>query len=174
MAYDTARAGGLGPLRLQAKGHKRVMARVIPTETGALESIDDLRRQFDAPAQFCDLDQLGIRSDPAGELGAGPAAQYIRVLQGGPDIAWGLQGYSFSQLPLSLHSAYPAARPMAKVARILCSGDAAGLLAKDHPASGVLALSTADLAVQITRSKPVRAAEDPAGLKLRVSGSVSG
>ena len=60
MEYDTERAGGLEPLRLLPKGNKRVMAGFITTKTPELESIDDIRRQFDAASKFVDMDQLGI------------------------------------------------------------------------------------------------------------------
>lgn len=60
MEYDTERAGGLEPLRLLPKGNKRVLAGFITTKTGELETIDALRRQFDAASQYADLDQLGI------------------------------------------------------------------------------------------------------------------
>lgn len=60
MEYDTARAGGLEPLRLLAKGRQRVMPGFITTKTGEMETIDDLRRKFDEAAKFADLDQLGI------------------------------------------------------------------------------------------------------------------
>jgi methionine synthase II (cobalamin-independent) len=60
MEYDSDRAGGLEPLRFLAKGHQRVMAGFITTKSGELETLDDLRRKFDAAAQYADLDQLGI------------------------------------------------------------------------------------------------------------------
>ena len=60
LEYDSDRAGGLEPLRLLAKGKQRVYPGFITTKTGALETIDMLRRQIDKAAQFCDLDQLGI------------------------------------------------------------------------------------------------------------------
>lgn len=60
MEYDTDRAGGLEPLRLLPKGKQRVYPGFITTKTGALESLDMLRRQFDKAAQFADMDQLGI------------------------------------------------------------------------------------------------------------------
>ncbi len=60
MEYDTERAGGLEPLRLLPKSKKRVMPGFITTKQGALESVDDLRRQFDEAAKFADIDQLGI------------------------------------------------------------------------------------------------------------------
>jgi 5-methyltetrahydropteroyltriglutamate--homocysteine methyltransferase len=60
MEYDTERAGGLEPLSLLQKGKQRVYPGFITTKTGALESLDMLRRQFDKAAQYVDLDQLGL------------------------------------------------------------------------------------------------------------------
>jgi len=60
MEYDTDRAGGLEPLRLLPKGHKRVLPGFITTKTAELEDIDDLRRKFEAASKFVSLDQLGI------------------------------------------------------------------------------------------------------------------
>lgn len=117
---------------------------------------------------------LEIRTYPAGELGAGPAEQYVRALQGVADIVWGLQGYTSSQFPLSMLTEYPAALPDDQSgADFLWNGYEAGILAKEYPATDVLALWTAEPAVLITRTKPVRRPEDLAGLKLRVSGAVS-
>ena len=60
MEYDTARAGGLEPLRLLPKGNKRVLPGFITTKTGKLESIDELKRRFDEASKYADIDQLGI------------------------------------------------------------------------------------------------------------------
>ena len=60
MEYDNDRSGGLEPLRLLAKGKQRVYPGFITTKTGALESLDMLRREFDKASQYVDLDQLGI------------------------------------------------------------------------------------------------------------------
>lgn len=60
MEYDTERAGGLEPLRLLPKGKKRVHPGFITTKSPELESLDDLKRKFDAASQYCDIDQLGI------------------------------------------------------------------------------------------------------------------
>lgn len=60
MEYDSERAGGLEPLRLLPPGRKRVMPGFITTKSGALESVDDLRRKFDEASGYVDLDQLGI------------------------------------------------------------------------------------------------------------------
>ncbi len=59
MEYDTERAGGLAPLGLLPKG-KRVMPGFITTKSAELESVDQIRRKFDAAAKYVDLDQLGI------------------------------------------------------------------------------------------------------------------
>ena len=60
MEYDSDRAGGLEPLRLLPKGKQRVYPGFITTKTGALESMDMLKAQFDKASKFVDLDQLGI------------------------------------------------------------------------------------------------------------------
>lgn len=60
MEYNSERAGGLEPLRLLPKGKQRVYPGFITTKTGALESLDSLRRQFDEASRFVDLRQLGI------------------------------------------------------------------------------------------------------------------
>lgn len=60
MEYDSERAGGLEPLRLLPKGSKRVLPGFITTKTGELETIEDLKRKFDAASQYADLGQLGI------------------------------------------------------------------------------------------------------------------
>jgi 5-methyltetrahydropteroyltriglutamate--homocysteine methyltransferase len=60
MEYDTDRAGGLEPLKRLPKGNKRVMAGFITTKTAELESLDDLKRKFEAAGKYTNLDQLGI------------------------------------------------------------------------------------------------------------------
>lgn len=60
MEYDSDRAGGFEPLRLLPKGDKRVMPGLVTTKTAALESLDDLKRAFDAASRFADLGQLGL------------------------------------------------------------------------------------------------------------------
>jgi 5-methyltetrahydropteroyltriglutamate--homocysteine methyltransferase len=60
MEYDTDRAGGLEPLRLLPKGRQRVLPGFITTKSGALESLDDLKRRFEEASRFADIDQLGI------------------------------------------------------------------------------------------------------------------
>ncbi|MFE3838986.1 TRAP transporter substrate-binding protein [Pseudogemmobacter sonorensis] len=117
---------------------------------------------------------LVIRTYPAGELGAGPAEQYVRAVQGVADIVWGLPGYTSSQFPLSMLTEYPGALPQGMSgADFLWNGHEAGLLAREYPATEPLALWTAEPAVLVTRDRAVRAPSDLAGLKIRVSGSVT-
>ena len=60
MEYDSERAGGFEPLARLPKGKKRVMAGLITTKTAELESLDDLKRKFEAASRYADIDQLGI------------------------------------------------------------------------------------------------------------------
>lgn len=60
MEYDTNRAGGLEPLGLLPKGHKRVLPGFITTKSAELEPLDELKARFDEASQYVDLDQLGI------------------------------------------------------------------------------------------------------------------
>ncbi|ARO15654.1 TRAP family transporter substrate-binding subunit [Ketogulonicigenium robustum] len=118
---------------------------------------------------------LEIRTYPAGELGAGPAEQYIRAVQGVADIVWGLPGYTSSQFPLSMLTEWPGALPDGMSgADFLWNGWDAGVLQGEYPATVPLALWTAEPAVLVTRSKPVHTPADLAGLKIRVSSAVSG
>ena len=59
MEYDTERAGGLEPLGLLSKGEQRVMPGFVTTKSGALESIDDIRRKLDEASRYADIEQLG-------------------------------------------------------------------------------------------------------------------
>ncbi|WP_273690927.1 TRAP transporter substrate-binding protein [Ketogulonicigenium vulgare] len=118
---------------------------------------------------------LEIRTYPAGELGAGPAEQYIRAVQGVADIVWGLPGYTSSQFPLSMLTEWPGALPQGMTgADFLWNGVDAGLLAREYPATVPVALWTAEDAVLVLRDRIVRQPADLAGLKIRVSSAVSG
>jgi 5-methyltetrahydropteroyltriglutamate--homocysteine methyltransferase len=57
LEYDTARAGGFGPLRFLPKG-KRVVLGLVSSKVAALESADDLKRRIDEAAKVVPLDQL--------------------------------------------------------------------------------------------------------------------
>lgn len=51
--------------------------------------------------------EITVRIYPAGELGAGPAQQYSRAVDGIADITFGLQGYTSSAFPRTLMAELP-------------------------------------------------------------------
>lgn len=117
---------------------------------------------------------LVIDTYPAGKLGAGPQDQYVRVVQGVADIAWGVNGYTSSQFPLTMLTDLPGAIPDGMTgADFLWNGWDAGLLAKEYPATVPVALWTAEPAVLILRDAVVRTPADMKGLKIRVSGATT-
>ncbi|WP_185984625.1 TRAP transporter substrate-binding protein [Aureimonas mangrovi] len=118
---------------------------------------------------------LVIETYPAGKLGAGPADQYVRVVQGVADIVWGLPGYTSSQFPLAMLTELPGAQPDGMTgADFLWNGYDAGLLEREFPRTEPLALWTAEPAVLILRDHEVREPQDLRGLKIRVSSSITG
>lgn len=58
LEYDTERAGGFEPLRFLPKGDKIVVAGLVTSKTGELESKDDVKRRIEEAARYVDLDQL--------------------------------------------------------------------------------------------------------------------
>ncbi len=73
MEYDTERAGGFEPLRLVPKG-KTVVAGVVTSKNGELESKDDIKRRLDEawrwipPEQLCLSPQCGFSSTEEGNI----------------------------------------------------------------------------------------------------------
>jgi 5-methyltetrahydropteroyltriglutamate--homocysteine methyltransferase len=60
LEYDSERAGGFEPLRYLPRGNKVVVAGLITSKSGALETKDDLKRRLDEAAKFTSLDQLAL------------------------------------------------------------------------------------------------------------------
>ena len=58
LEYDTARAGGFGPLRFLPKGDKIVVLGLVTTKTGALEKKTDVKRRIEEATKYVALDQL--------------------------------------------------------------------------------------------------------------------
>jgi 5-methyltetrahydropteroyltriglutamate--homocysteine methyltransferase len=58
MEWDTARAGGLEPLRFLPKGRKRAVVGLVTSKTGALEKKDDIKRRLDEAARYAPIGQL--------------------------------------------------------------------------------------------------------------------
>jgi len=118
-------------------------------------------------------DALTVRGYHGGELGAGPVEQYVRVLQGAADIAWGLPGYTSSQFEKTMIAELPGAIP-----EDLPGYEALWAAYKDHlagefPGTKPLALWTSEPNVMIMRDKVVRTPADLAGLKIRVAGATA-
>ena len=61
----------------------------------------------DAVSQATD-GELVVDVYPGGELGKGPAEQYVRAVKGVADLVWGLPGYTSTQFPLSMIVELPA------------------------------------------------------------------
>jgi 5-methyltetrahydropteroyltriglutamate--homocysteine methyltransferase len=58
MEFDSARAGGFGPLKALPSGNKKVVLGLVTTKLGELEEKDALKRRIDEAAQFVSLDRL--------------------------------------------------------------------------------------------------------------------
>jgi 5-methyltetrahydropteroyltriglutamate--homocysteine methyltransferase len=59
LEFDDERSGGFEPLRFVPTG-KMVVLGLVTTKTGALESIDELRRRIDAAARYIPLESLAL------------------------------------------------------------------------------------------------------------------
>ena len=110
---------------------------------------------------------LTMRIFPAGELGAGPAEQLNRALNGIADIALVLPGYNTSQFPMTLVSELPGASPDPVIGteRLWESAD---LLAAEYSKVKMLALWVTDAAILMMRDAPVNSLADLKGKKIRV------
>jgi TRAP-type transport system periplasmic protein len=115
---------------------------------------------------------LTVRAYPGGELGPGAAEQYVRVVQGVADIAWGLAGNNSSQFPLSMLVELPGVVDAAGSGWEAVSRTHDEYLASEFIATRALALWTSEPSVLIMRDREVRTPEDLRGLRIRVSGSV--
>ena len=116
---------------------------------------------------------LTVRGYHGGELGAGPVEQYVRVVQGVADIAWGLPGYTSQQFQKTMIVELPGVVPEGKSgADALC--DAMDQIAGEFPGTVPVALWTSEPNVMIMKEKVVRKPEDLQGLKIRVAGATAG
>ena len=117
---------------------------------------------------------LTVRNYPGGELGAGPVEQYVRVVQGAADFAWGLPGYTSSQFQKTMIVELPGAiHPDAGGHEALWAAYDAHL-AEEFPATKPIALWTSEAQVMIMRDKVTRTPADLKGLKIRVAGATAG
>lgn len=115
---------------------------------------------------------LTVRGYHGGELGAGPAEQYVRVVQGVADMGWGLPGYTSSQFPLTMIAEMPDAIPEGRIGSDAL-WDAYDGIVGEFPATVPIALWTSEPNILIMRDAEIRMPEDLAGLKIRVAGATA-
>lgn len=117
--------------------------------------------------------KLTVRGYHGGELGAGPVEQYVRVLQGATDIAWGLPGYTSSQFEKTMIAELPEAIPSDMPGYVALWAAYEDHLAGEFPGTIPLALWTSEPNVMIMRNLVIRTPADLAGLKIRVAGATA-
>lgn len=116
---------------------------------------------------------LTVRGYHGGELGAGPVEQYVRVLQGVADIAWGLPGYTSSQFQKTMIVELPGVIPLDAPGYEAIWNAYADNLAGEFPGTKPLAIWTSEPNIFIMKDKVVRTPADLQGLKLRVAGATA-
>lgn len=117
--------------------------------------------------------ELTLRGYHGGELGAGPADQFVRVVQGTADMGWGVHGYTSSQFPKSLILELPGALPLDQPGYAALWRAFDPELKPEYPRTEVLALWASEPNVFMMRDHEIRKPEDLKGLKLRVAGAIS-
>ena len=101
-----------------------------------------------------------------GELGAGPADQYARVVDGVAELAVGLPGYTASTFPLTLVTELPGVLTEAEGTATLWQN--IDLFRPEYERVQLISLWSNARNVLYTRDKAVRRPADVAGLKIRV------
>ncbi|MFV0245737.1 MAG: TRAP transporter substrate-binding protein [Qingshengfaniella sp.] len=114
-----------------------------------------------------------VRGYYGGELGAGPAEQYVRVVQGVADLSWGLPGYTSSQFGKTMIAELPAAVPPGMTGYEVLWNAFDGYLKPEFPAATPVALWTSEPNILIMKDHDIRTPADLAGLKVRVAGSTA-
>ena len=114
-----------------------------------------------------------LRAFHGGELGAGPADQFVRIVQGTADLGWGLPGYTSSQFPKSLILELPGALPLDQPGYAALWRAFDDELKPEFPMTEVIALWGAEPNILMMKDREVRSPEDLRGLKIRVAGSIA-
>ncbi|TKW67142.1 MAG: TRAP transporter substrate-binding protein [Paracoccus denitrificans] len=110
--------------------------------------------------------EVTIKQYMGGELGAGPADQYSRVVDGLADIAFSLPGYTASTFPKTLLTELPGViEADTGTEKIVANTD---MLADEYKRVVLLGLWNNAPNLLLMGSTPVRTMEDLAGKKIRV------
>ena len=114
-----------------------------------------------------------IRVYPGGELGAGPAKQYDRVVDGVADIVYALPGYTASQFKKTLLVEIPGIVE-AGTNKTEALWNNIEMLDEEFRRTKLLGLWTAGDAVLLTADKKIEKLSDLEGLKIRVPSKNTG
>ncbi|MDG1408001.1 MAG: TRAP transporter substrate-binding protein, partial [Octadecabacter sp.] len=117
--------------------------------------------------------EVTVRGYHGGELGAGPVEQYIRVVQGVADMAWGLPGYTSSQFEKTMIVELPGTLTNEEDGYAAMWAAYDDYLAGEFPGTVPVALWTSEPNVFIMRDAVIRTPADLAGLKIRVAGATA-
>ena len=117
--------------------------------------------------------EVTVRGYHGGELGAGPVEQYVRVVQGVADMAWGLPGYTSSQLEKTMIVELPGTLTNEDDGYAAMWAAYDDHLAGEFPATVPVALWTSEPNVFIMRDAVIRTPADLEGLKIRVAGATA-
>ena len=101
-----------------------------------------------------------------GELGAGPADQYSRVVDGVAEMAIGLPGYTAANFPLTLLSELPGVLTEAEGTATLWKN--IDLFKPEYERVKLVALWSSAVNLIYSRDKAVRTPDDVKGMKIRV------
>src|SRR5690606_14799884 len=112
-----------------------------------------------------------VRLYNGGELGAGPDAQYDRVVEGVADLAIGLPGYTASTFPLTLITELPGTIDEATGTEAIWKN--IQLFEPEYQRVKLIALWSSAANLLYTK-KPIRTPADLAGLNIRVPSRNSG
>lgn len=109
---------------------------------------------------------LTVKQFPAGELGKGPQQQYKRAVDGVAEVVFGIPGYTAKIFPRTMLVALPGVVPNAIDGTEMLWG-AKNYLDAEFQNVKLLAMWSNEVAVLITRDKPVRSLADVKGMKIR-------